>query len=321
MIFWPSIVLSLDKTTLCKAYIDIVQHECALFIWFSFIFSCDSGPILSSAITQVRYYTIKRANHKGADQTAHVFCFYPGKRLNPDILTLIQKRKPKLSRKRKSVILALSVTLLQCKSTISWLCIRVFGSIFIVKIACLLLNSRVCFIVSGLVIPERFLDGLVGKLCPSHQSVSHLARCDDSLFNEPPFAFVNNFALSWSRTHNTVTNFYSATSQKHHQWPYIPDTTPCTLSSHGVDHLSSTLSNLSLLGVSLFSYLPLANVKIKKSRWNVRENSDYCQSLRIMRLTVLSVFESTTYLKFAKLQYVSSSFCCRMITGSLMRLN
>ena len=71
-----------------------------------------------------------------------------------------------------------------------------FGSIFIVKIACLLLNSRVCFIVSGLVIPERFLDGLVRELCPSQQSFSHLARCDDSLCNEPPFALVKNLAVS-----------------------------------------------------------------------------------------------------------------------------
>ena len=31
-------------------------------------------------------------------------------------------------------------------------------------------------------------------------------------------------------------------------------------------------------------------------------------------------FESTAYLKFAKLQYVSSGFRCRVITGSLMRL-
>ena len=34
----------------------------------------------------------------------------------------------------------------------------------------------------------------------------------------------------------------------------------------------------------------------------------------------ISVFESIAYLKFAKLQYVSSGFCCRVITGSLMRL-
>ena len=32
----------------------------------------------------------------------------------------------------------------------------------------------------------------------------------------------------------------------------------------------------------------------------------------------ISVFESTSYLKFAKLQFVSSGFCCRVITGSLM---
>ena len=34
----------------------------------------------------------------------------------------------------------------------------------------------------------------------------------------------------------------------------------------------------------------------------------------------ISVFESTAYLKFAKLQYVSSGFRCLVITGSLMRL-
>ena len=33
-----------------------------------------------------------------------------------------------------------------------------------------------------------------------------------------------------------------------------------------------------------------------------------------------SVFESTTYLKFAHFQYVSSGFCCRVIAGSLLRL-
>ena len=34
----------------------------------------------------------------------------------------------------------------------------------------------------------------------------------------------------------------------------------------------------------------------------------------------ISVFESTAYLKFEKLQYVSTGFRCRVITGSLMRL-
>ena len=34
----------------------------------------------------------------------------------------------------------------------------------------------------------------------------------------------------------------------------------------------------------------------------------------------ISVFESTAYLKFAKLQYVSSGFRCQVITGLLMRL-
>ena len=34
----------------------------------------------------------------------------------------------------------------------------------------------------------------------------------------------------------------------------------------------------------------------------------------------ISVFESTAYLKFANLQYVSSGFRCRVITGSLMRV-
>ena len=33
-----------------------------------------------------------------------------------------------------------------------------------------------------------------------------------------------------------------------------------------------------------------------------------------------SVFESTAYLKFTKLQHVSSGFRCRVITGSLIRL-
>ena len=144
------------------------------------------------------------------------------------------------------------------------------------------------FIVSGLVISERFLDGLVGKLCPSQgfQSFGYGSLC-----KEPQFTSVKNLALTWTRTRNTVTNFYSATSQKHHQWPYTPDTAPCTLSCHGVDHLSSAPSNPSLLGhfssLSLFWYMSLANVKIKKSRWNVREDSDYGQSLRVKRRTVL----------------------------------
>ena len=34
----------------------------------------------------------------------------------------------------------------------------------------------------------------------------------------------------------------------------------------------------------------------------------------------ISVFELTAYLKFAKLQHISSGFRCRLITGSLMRL-
>ena len=38
------------------------------------------------------------------------------------------------------------------------------------------------------------------------------------------------------------------------------------------------------------------------------------------KLWFISVFESTTYLKFAKLQYVSSGFRFQVITGSLMRL-
>ena len=32
-------------------------------------------------------------------------------------------------------------------------------------------------------------------------------------------------------------------------------------------------------------------------------------------------FESTAYLKFAKLQYVFSGFRCRVITGALMRFH
>ena len=38
------------------------------------------------------------------------------------------------------------------------------------------------------------------------------------------------------------------------------------------------------------------------------------------RFDFISVFELSAYLKFAKLQHVSSSFRCRLITGSLMRL-
>ena len=37
-------------------------------------------------------------------------------------------------------------------------------------------------------------------------------------------------------------------------------------------------------------------------------------------LEIANEFESTAYLKFTKLQYVSSGFRCRVITGSLMRL-
>ena len=97
------------------------------------------------------------------------------------------------------------VNLVQCESY--WRstdCALCFLEVFFIKIACLLLNSHVCFIVSGLVIPERFLDGLVGDLCPSQQSFSHLARCDGYLCNEPPLALAENLALSWTRTRNTV---------------------------------------------------------------------------------------------------------------------
>ena len=44
-----------------------------------------------------------------------------------------------------------------------------------------------------------------------------------------------------------------------------------------------------------------------------------CQKYKI-GFWIISVFESTAYLKFAKLQYVSSGFRCRVIAGSLMRL-
>ena len=37
-------------------------------------------------------------------------------------------------------------------------------------------------------------------------------------------------------------------------------------------------------------------------------------------ILIISVFKSTAYLKLAKMQYVSSGFRCRVITGSLMRL-
>ena len=37
-------------------------------------------------------------------------------------------------------------------------------------------------------------------------------------------------------------------------------------------------------------------------------------------ISFMSVFETTAYLKYAKVQYVSSGFRCRVITGSLMSL-
>ena len=57
--------------------------------------------------------------------------------------------------------------------------------------------------------------------------------------------------------------------------------------------------------------------------WCKRKQKEPLKSFNDLRLKFfwfISVFESTGYLKFAKLQYVSSGFHCRVITGSLMGL-
>ena len=43
-------------------------------------------------------------------------------------------------------------------------------------------------------------------------------------------------------------------------------------------------------------------------------------SRKLYDITFISHFESTACLRFAKLQYVSSGFRCRVITGSLVGL-
>ena len=61
----------------------------------------------------------------------------------------------------------------------------------------------------------------------------------------------------------------------------------------------------------------------KRGAHNAKRNDETRgQRTRIIWTLIwfISVFESTVYLKFAKLQYVSSGFRCRVITGSLMRL-
>ena len=62
---------------------------------------------------------------------------------------------------------------------------------------------------------------------------------------------------------------------------------------------------------------PLLPAKTLTTRRNYRENLKFTKQLL---LWFISVYESTSYLKFANLQYVSSGFRCRVIIGSLMRL-
>ena len=45
-----------------------------------------------------------------------------------------------------------------------------------------------------------------------------------------------------------------------------------------------------------------------------------CSRAFIWEIVWIFFFKSTAYFKFANLQYVSSGFRCRVITGSLMRL-
>ena len=56
---------------------------------------------------------------------------------------------------------------------------------------------------------------------------------------------------------------------------------------------------------------------------NILRNQKYMIGLDSYSRQILNyfkVFESTAYLKFAKLQYVTSGFRCRVFTESLMRL-
>ena len=55
-------------------------------------------------------------------------------------------------------------------------------------------------------------------------------------------------------------------------------------------------------------------------QFNKANTSDTEAPFLDLHLSISNGFESTAYSKFAKLQYVSSGFRCRVITGSLMRL-
>ena len=64
-----------------------------------------------------------------------------------------------------------------------------------------------------------------------------------------------------------------------------------------------------LPSIYVFNYFPFG---FEGRMWDLIVSvPDHCLSF---------YFESTAYLKFAKLQYVFSGFRCRVITGSLMRL-
>ena len=67
------------------------------------------------------------------------------------------------------------------------------------------------------------------------------------------------------------------------------------------------------LQTEIVKYISKSNNILLFGDFNSRtgKNADYIEC---------DQFESTAYLKFAKLQYVSSGFRCRVIAGSLMRL-
>ena len=69
---------------------------------------------------------------------------------------------------------------------------------------------------------------------------------------------------------------------------------------------------------------PIESTELNSVDWALEQSKDMTLSRVIYLLkngyTHGTVFESTAYLKFAKLQYVSSGFRCRVIAGSLMRL-
>ena len=61
------------------------------------------------------------------------------------------------------------------------------------------------------------------------------------------------------------------------------------------------------------------NANFHFSHYKSMENLS-CHSNKSTWVTTIKKHNLTAYLKFAKLQYVSSGFRCRVITGSLMRL-